>query len=654
MQFRILKNLFLCGLLVVSTGTTSFAMEAKPSGKEVGLSGAPVEENGISRFMNNLSSTITGYLKEKNYQKIEKIFEIFKTNPQFKIEDLCFQGFPVKPMKGFLKRSFVWGAVFFDDPEALELFIRLGMGINDKDLISGRTPLHYAVKRGALRTARFLIDNGAFLNAQDTKGITPLILAAGRENLQLVEMLVDAGACLDIPGHGGYTPLAFAVYRGFEKILCFLISRGACVNFEADDGDTPLTLACIGDAEALRPNPRIAALLVRAGARVTERLACQVEVLLENDLRMRQSIINAIGLRWYKGELRPPQKVLTRFAGAEEKSLRVAADLLAQEEAQIAAESAKGKKQALRRRGASSAGGASAGATSLGAGSAGGASGAARDCVAPGKMRACAEEGASSLEVGSGGAGAASAAERDGAAEAGSFACQTIFLGADYSIDFAFRESDVERSNRVNFSPEVLGQLAAFCDQDTREERLGALLSGKSANTAGGFVPWAPRIHKQCCVHVRIMPGPELTSDVVDHALSGNLLVKALVNGLTYLSQDETDPDAQECLLVVAPIRRVLSEPLSAFETTEKNYLTICFEVQADGKIGHCYHFCTQMRHPDNIAVDGKKKYTMRPVSVNASVKLVNRARNLSKLELEINRKSSFGGAGPTGAPKSK
>ena len=65
----------------------------------------------------------------------------------------------------------------------------------------GYTALHFAVLRGDYDTAKYLIDNGADVNAKanelnviDRKGMTPLHYAAGKANINLVSLLLDSGA----------------------------------------------------------------------------------------------------------------------------------------------------------------------------------------------------------------------------------------------------------------------------------------------------------------------------------------------------------------------------------------------------------------------------------------------------------------------------
>lgn len=143
------------------------------------------------------------------------------------------------------------------------------------------TPLSFAVEKGHLGMARFLIESGADLDAFDCKGPPPaLVTAVVEENEKMVHLLLDAGASVDLPpdwslgqfatalsesvkakneplarvllDHGaspdaatwyGRTALHFAAEFFDPDIMALLIARGADVNARDNDGRTPLKVA---------------------------------------------------------------------------------------------------------------------------------------------------------------------------------------------------------------------------------------------------------------------------------------------------------------------------------------------------------------------------------------------------------------------------
>jgi ankyrin repeat protein len=87
------------------------------------------------------------------------------------------------------------------DVGRLSELVAEGHAVNAFDDL-GHTPLHYAVEKGHLDAARFLIGSRADVNAHDERviGETPLGEVAGTCSLQMARLLVEAGADPTIPG----------------------------------------------------------------------------------------------------------------------------------------------------------------------------------------------------------------------------------------------------------------------------------------------------------------------------------------------------------------------------------------------------------------------------------------------------------------------
>lgn len=66
------------------------------------------------------------------------------------------------------------------------------LDINVK-LVKGRSVLTYSTEQ-SLEVAKYLIDNGANVNAKDIEGLTPLIWHVLHRNYEIVELLVEQGA----------------------------------------------------------------------------------------------------------------------------------------------------------------------------------------------------------------------------------------------------------------------------------------------------------------------------------------------------------------------------------------------------------------------------------------------------------------------------
>ncbi len=102
------------------------------------------------------------------------------------------------------------------------------------------TPLHWAARAGALRCAKWLLKQGADVDAQTVAGRTPLHMAGGPEMLWL---LAAEGADLNAQDSKGRTPLHQAMYGGDLEEAEVLIVLGADVRIPNRRGKTPLEVA---------------------------------------------------------------------------------------------------------------------------------------------------------------------------------------------------------------------------------------------------------------------------------------------------------------------------------------------------------------------------------------------------------------------------
>jgi ankyrin repeat protein len=166
---------------------------------------------------------------------------------------------------------------------------------------SGRTPLHVAIANRRAAAVRYLLENGADLEAQDGDGLTPLLHAArcgdpetlaivlnsnpdasartfidntalhhyaecfeaGVPNETLVfQALVEKGASISQANIRGDTPLQLAARAGNVGLLKLLIDSGAPVDAQNKEEETALHFA------ARAGKQRAVSFLVQAGADV--------------------------------------------------------------------------------------------------------------------------------------------------------------------------------------------------------------------------------------------------------------------------------------------------------------------------------------------------------------------------------------------------
>ena len=97
----------------------------------------------------------------------------------------------------------------------------------------GFMPLHEAVHNGKVACARLLLENGAYLNGEDTKRRTPLHIAAEKGEDACVALLLDAGAELNHVDACGKVPLHYAAIEGHDTCAELLLKKGADPNQSA-------------------------------------------------------------------------------------------------------------------------------------------------------------------------------------------------------------------------------------------------------------------------------------------------------------------------------------------------------------------------------------------------------------------------------------
>jgi ankyrin repeat protein len=125
---------------------------------------------------------------------------------------------------------------------------------------AGSTPLHYALEKGNIETAKLLLKAGADCEAVDDQGTTLLISAVRGDDLACVRLILG--------GHGAYklTPaqvnaqvmgdgpsgLHLAALQGNTRICAALIAAGARIDLTARVGDKSMTPHDFAIAQALR------------------------------------------------------------------------------------------------------------------------------------------------------------------------------------------------------------------------------------------------------------------------------------------------------------------------------------------------------------------------------------------------------------------
>ncbi len=138
----------------------------------------------------------------------------------------------------------IFEAIEDGDMDTVRLLLERDPGLIEIPDDSGNTPLHFAVAYGQPDIARFLIEKGAPIDAQNQEEFTPLRYASVRNQHEAARALLEAGADTEIPDDYGRTPLLICAREtGDVEMARLLLDHGANVNAKDRFEDTPIVLS---------------------------------------------------------------------------------------------------------------------------------------------------------------------------------------------------------------------------------------------------------------------------------------------------------------------------------------------------------------------------------------------------------------------------
>ena len=98
--------------------------------------------------------------------------------------------------------------------------------VDSRDLSTGESALHIAVKRGDGTYLRYFLQHGADPDMRDGRGNTPLLVAVSQGEAELINTLVAAHANVNLANTAGETPLIRAVQRRDVAMVRQLLQAG--------------------------------------------------------------------------------------------------------------------------------------------------------------------------------------------------------------------------------------------------------------------------------------------------------------------------------------------------------------------------------------------------------------------------------------------
>jgi len=125
----------------------------------------------------------------------------------------------------------------------IKIMLVLSLFIAISGCATVKSPLVKASQDGDILATEKLINEGADINEQDSKGYTPLMYAVWSGKTETVKTLIHKGADINKADNYGWTPLFWALYYGHLEIASLLIDKGANVNIKDSSGTTPLIVA---------------------------------------------------------------------------------------------------------------------------------------------------------------------------------------------------------------------------------------------------------------------------------------------------------------------------------------------------------------------------------------------------------------------------
>lgn len=178
---------------------------------------------------NLFSQSIFEAIENKDYANVEKL-----SQKKSRIDKTSDKG--ITPL---------WKATLLKDTISMIILLRNGADPN-APTDGGVTPLFVPCMDGFVKSAEILCRFGADVNFDKNKySLTPLRHATSNGNTEVVRFLINQGAAIDAKADDNATALTAACAKGHIEIVTLLLEKGADINVQDEDGDTPLMNACL-------------------------------------------------------------------------------------------------------------------------------------------------------------------------------------------------------------------------------------------------------------------------------------------------------------------------------------------------------------------------------------------------------------------------
>lgn len=194
-------------------------------------------------------------------------------------------------------RSVLLFAITFQHIDTVRLLLALGADISGPEDGHCMFPLLQAVACGGVPITQLLLDSGAVLNQQNSRGETAVYTAAANYRHAELKILIAAGADVNLTNNGGTSPIHIATQVSSFDSVKTLVKAGALVGSTDCSCATPLL--CAAEKE-LSPMVKLLymlgadlATIIAANAANSDSDSTAATANTEIDKRMRNPVVIA-------------------------------------------------------------------------------------------------------------------------------------------------------------------------------------------------------------------------------------------------------------------------------------------------------------------------------------------------------------------------
>ena len=137
-------------------------------------------------------------------------------------------------------------AARFNGVDVVEYLVERGASLDLQDS-RGFSASHYAVMGGKTENILRLIELGANILKDSFDNISPVYLAAEHGHARIVQLLLDHGADVKNASIDGTTPITLAAQKGHLETIQVLLKNGCSLHVSDGEGFLPLHHAAAGD-----------------------------------------------------------------------------------------------------------------------------------------------------------------------------------------------------------------------------------------------------------------------------------------------------------------------------------------------------------------------------------------------------------------------